>query len=362
MDASSPGIAMIDAHHGRQSVGLPIANGRPAPDHPGTLHVRCGSDIHGALKHAGFCGRFLEFSDPYCQGPVRRLDRDAFIEERAAFVDAAYGEHGASHRERLRAQYDDLDRAGRFERIVLWFEHDAFDQLILAYVLSRLPRVAAAVPIELICVDHVPGVERFIGLGQLSPAELIDLWNGHRRDVTTADHDAARLAWDALRDDNPARLAELAGDGNRAMRIMARALRRHLQELPDARDGLGLTQRLVLEIVEGEGPIPAGQVFRRLMMEREPLPFLGDLMFWHVVQDLATTREPVIAFDTDSRDQSWPRKKLSIESAGRCILRGDTDYLDLYDGRRWVGGIEVNRNGTTPRWDRESDRLAPTPG
>ena len=74
----------------RQCVGLPIGTARDAPDDPQTLHVRCGEDIHRALVQAGFAGRFLEFSDPYCQGPVRRLSREAFIAERAAFIDQAY--------------------------------------------------------------------------------------------------------------------------------------------------------------------------------------------------------------------------------------------------------------------------------
>ncbi len=362
MGASRRCTAMGERAGDWRTVGLPMATGAASLDHHRTLHVRCGSDIHHALTEAGFTGRFLEFSDPYCQGPVRRLARDAFIDERAAFLDAAYGEDGMSHRDRLAAEYDDLDRAGLFERVILWFEHDTYDQLILARVLSTLPGVVGDVPIELICVDEVPGVDRFIGLGQLAPAQLVELWHRHRREVTSADIETARAAFDALCDSDPTRLAGIAYRTDSPVPIMTRALRRHLEELPGAIDGLGLTQRLVLEIVDAEGPLTAGQAFRTLMMERETLPFLGDLMFWYVLRDVMATREPVLRLDADSRDQSWPRKKLSIARAGRCILGGEMDYLDLYEASRWVGGVKVTGHGTPPRWDRESERLVPTPG
>jgi hypothetical protein len=50
-----------------------ISDRAPAPDadRP-TVHLRCGSDIRESLRRAGFVGDFLEFSDPYCWGPVPR--------------------------------------------------------------------------------------------------------------------------------------------------------------------------------------------------------------------------------------------------------------------------------------------------
>ena len=48
--------------------------GRPlVPDSADMVHIRCGEDIRHGLKVAGFAGAFVEFSDPYCQGPVPRL-------------------------------------------------------------------------------------------------------------------------------------------------------------------------------------------------------------------------------------------------------------------------------------------------
>ena len=62
------------------------AIGRPGPavdaDLP-TLHVRCGSDIKGALEAARFGGDFLAVWDPFPVGPV--TDAPDWIAQRARF-------------------------------------------------------------------------------------------------------------------------------------------------------------------------------------------------------------------------------------------------------------------------------------
>ncbi|WP_315980869.1 DUF1835 domain-containing protein [Aliamphritea spongicola] len=60
------------------------------PDTPDTLHIRCGHDIEHGLKLAGFCGEYLAFTDPFCQGPVQDLPLDQLIALRSQFVAEAY--------------------------------------------------------------------------------------------------------------------------------------------------------------------------------------------------------------------------------------------------------------------------------
>jgi hypothetical protein len=76
-----------------------------APDSPATVHIRCGSDIHDALRATGFVGRFLEFSDPYCQGPVAALPLEPFVQSRSAFITRAYHLDEANTLARLNGQY-----------------------------------------------------------------------------------------------------------------------------------------------------------------------------------------------------------------------------------------------------------------
>lgn len=303
-----------------------------------TLHIRCGSDIEHTLRTAGFQGDFLEFSDPYCIGPLRDLPSEKLMRLRARFLADVSGmdEHDALGR--LRKGYAALNDLERYERVVLWFEHDSYDQLILAYLLHRLRTNSPRARIELVAVESIPGVERFIGIGQLAPDLLAWLWR-QRRPVGAPLLELGTCAWAALTADNPEPLEALIATGTPALPMMGRALARHLQELPAPDTGLGLTERLTLDIVRNHGPLPVGKAFSYLMRECEPLPYLGDLMFWWLLQPLITTSQPALEISDAHRE--WPRRRLALTELGQAILEGRRSWLDVTLGERWVGGIRV---------------------
>ena len=330
--------------------------GRPlVPDSAGMVHIRCGEDIRHGLKVAGFAGAFVEFSDPYCQGPVPRLDRDAFLDRRAGFIASSYEGPVKDARDRLKAEYDRVDALGAGDRVTLWFEHDSYDQLILARLLAHFSRLGARPDLQMICIDRVPGVPGFVGLGQLHPEVLLWLWENELKPVTDAQLALGAEVWNAVTDPDPTELARIARDGTPALPLMAPALRRHLQELPSARTGLGLTQTLALSILaEADGEsLPAGRIFHALMTRYEPLPFLGDLMFWHILQDLARGTEPVIVADPQTVDLPWPKRVYALTEAGRRVLDGMLDYLSIMGASRWVGGVDVRPHQPAWRWDEE---------
>jgi hypothetical protein len=312
-----------------------------SPDTEETRHLRCGSDIRQALKVAGFRGAFLEFADPVCQGPVPDLPMDAFLDRRAAFVAAAYGIADADARARMQREYEGLAEALGRQHVVLWFEHDSYDQLILAGVLAFLAAVPAGgrpPKLELICVDHVPGVPGFTGLGQLAPEMLLWLWDNSRQEVTEAQLDVGTVVWAALRAADPSGLVRMASGGTPPIPPMARALDRHLRELPSHKSGLSLTQQLVLRILAEEGPLTGGRLFNALMTRYEPLPFLGDLMFWHVLEDFAASSEDPF---TQSGTGEWAGRRLAPTAYGLALLAGEADYMMSYTGERWVGGVRI---------------------
>ncbi len=55
-----------------------------------------------------------------------------------------------------------------YDEVVLWFEHDLFDQLLLVRHLDWFSRRdLGRTALSLICVGEFPGFEPFHGLGQL---------------------------------------------------------------------------------------------------------------------------------------------------------------------------------------------------
>jgi len=315
-----------------------------------TLHIRCGTDIRGALVEAGFKGKFLEVSDPICRGPVPLEEPLAQI--RSRYISKAYLVPEAQIDLRLSRERTGLERARRHERVVLWFEHDSYDQLILARILAQLSDGALPRHLEAVIVDSVPGIERFVGLGMLSPAQLRDLWEV-RRPIGAAELAQGRRVWDALRLSHPTALHRLAERGCRAIPEMRPALRRHLQELPWSGDGLSLTQRLVLQAVAA-GKETGGAVFLHLHDHSERLPFLGDLMLWADIEELAAAEDPAINFP--DREINWPKRPLALTDTGRALLAGAMDWRNCGAEPRWIGGIEIA--STTPdwRWSEADDR------
>ena len=116
--------------------------------------------------------------------------------------------------------------------VVLWFENDLYDQLQLLQALA----LAGDSPLELIQADS--------DLGPLQPEELEELWP-QRRPVTLHTRALAREAWDAFRAPEPAGIAALLERDTSALPHLESALRRLLEELPDAKTGPSPTRTAI---------------------------------------------------------------------------------------------------------------------
>lgn len=307
-----------------------------ANDTPDTCHWRCGNDIQHSLQVAGFKGQLQMYADPLCMGPVPQLDGPSYRAVRANFISHAFNIAPEQTRQRQEAEYAALARLSQRMPGVLWCEADAYDQLFLLRVLAQLEQVPEN--LSLIAIDQVPGVQRFIGIGQLAPEVLAWLWP-QRRPVDAAMLILARDAWAAYRAPSPQAWAALAHARHAALPLLGPALLRQLQELPGINDGLSLTERLTLQILRDHGPMPMGKVFAVLMMEREPLPFLGDMMFYALLRPLIDGPRPLI--DQADAQLAWPQRTISLTALGEQVLAGQAYGLDLIGCERWVGGVRL---------------------
>jgi Domain of unknown function (DUF1835) len=331
-----------------------IDGNRRAPDgEMKTLHIRCGSDIQNTLQDAGFTGDFLEHAIPYCLGPVTtgpdryelmaRFLVDAFPDARGGLVYERELEGLSLGEQRLHRTAED------YERVVLWMEHDSWDQLVLVRLLAHYAQAKRPRVLELIAVNEFPGGERFIGLGQL-PTEALRLLWPTRKPVTGAQLSLGNDAWIALASDNPQHLAVLARSGTPALPIMAPALHRHLRELPSIENGLSLTEHLLLQVLS-EGSTTLNRVFLMMTAGREPLPWIGDLGMLHVVDDMLKAAEPVLVRTRPAPGEHWFRQQLATTDVGLAVLRGERDWHSLQSPPRWVGGVHVQPGLQGWRWD-----------
>ncbi|MFJ4141485.1 DUF1835 domain-containing protein [Pseudomonas sp. NPDC089734] len=321
-----------------------------ASDEARTVHWRCGNDIAHSLQLAGFKGSFQMLTDPLCMGPVQDLPAEAYRALRGQFISQAFGMAVGDTTRRLDDEYTHLKLLGSADHSVLWCEADAYDQLFLIRALAGLERLPPK--LELIEVDRVPGIQRFIGIGQLAPDVLAWLWP-QRRPVDEEALLLARQAWLAYCDASPVALAKLAHSPHDALPFLAPALLRQLQELPGVRDGLSLTERLALQVINEAGSMPFARVFAELMGKREPLPFLGDIMFHAMLRPLIDTPHPLLIESEGHLE--WPRRLLTITELGKQVLSGAAYWLEHATHERWVGGICI-RSGQ-PHWGIDQQAL-----
>jgi hypothetical protein len=236
--------------------------------------------------------------------------------------------------------------AGDYERVVLWMEHDSWDQLVLVRLLAHYANGKRPRVLELIAADEFPGSQRYIGLGQL-PSEALRLLWPSRKPVTPAQLNA----WNVLASDDPQPLATIARSGTPALPIMASALHRHLRELPSVENVLRLTQHLVLQILSEGGTFTLNRVWHLLQTEREPLPWIGDLGLLHVIEQMHKASEPVFNRIPAASGQSSFLQQLSITDVGRAVLRGERNWHSLRPPSRSVGGVHIQPGVAGWRWD-----------
>jgi hypothetical protein len=167
--------------------------------------------------------------------------------------DCGWGSRRAvlSSLERRDRQFAEALRDG--PQVVLWFEHDLYDQLQLLDALA-LAHPVGGFP-EVIVVGSFPGKPSFGGLGELTAEELETLWPT-RRTTTPEALDAAASAWDAFRATEPTALAEYAEHGSPQLPFLAPALQRLLEELPAPADGLSGTERRALQAIAADARTP----------------------------------------------------------------------------------------------------------
>lgn len=323
-----------------------------------TLHIRCGNDILHSLAIAGFTGDFLVFADPYVQGPVPQTKSlEGFLRIRAEFLAPWAGSKEAALA-RLKDEYGALERAGDYSRVALWFEHDSYDQLILARLLAHFAQTGSPPRnLQLVNVSHFPGVKRFQGLGHLPPDALRLVWRDFA-EVTGPQLSLGQRAWEALTSPSPEGLEAIAQSGTSALPALAPALKRHLRELPSENNGLGLTEELTLKVLTEKGPLQASKLFGWYQNHYEPLPFWGDLQYWKVLSGLAQAARPALSIaEPGASPSDW---HVQITALGEKLLEGSANWLDENHVRRWVGGVFIDSR-KPPVWcfEVKSNRVRP---
>ena len=322
------------------------------------LHITNGDESARRIREAGVPGEILPWRDALHEGPVPAgISTKELRELRARFIDAQGWWPMRSALADLTKRDDLLARAKGGDEIVLWFEHDLYDQLQLLQVLNDATLPARGVAkLSLIQADTY--------LTSLKPGAFEVLFPD-RQPVSAAQIELAHKAWKAFRSTDASTLSALLRQDTSALPHLEAALVRHLEEFPSVSNGLSRSEAQALEGVDG-GKKTLREAFKAAHHDREERVFMGDAVFASCLERLSRNAKPLLVLENGKpiiaprraaeADGFW-KSHARLTDTGHDVLACDKDWVKIHKMDRWVGGVRLLGNRVPWRWNDAAHEL-----
>ncbi len=315
------------------------------------LNVTNGDCAVDVMKKAGIAGDFLPWRDVLHDGPVPAdLSLEDLSKVRAEFI-IGKGWGGDDAETAIKQDFIDRDNQLNnyqdYEKVILWFEHDLYDQLQIIQILdwfahSFTQRQQGTTKLSMICTENY--------LGMQSPDEMKALMR-YESLVTKEQLTLASRAWSAFRStlsvDKPKQWQNLLNQDTSALPFLPflkGAIVRQLEEFPDHKTGLSRTAYQALKIF-AQGETRCGKVFGEYS-KTEERRFLGDVSFWGILDEMVNANPPLLVPKDSSQLQDSVKQTddLVITIIGKKVLKGKANMLDYYEADRWIGGTHLSKD------------------
>lgn len=339
------------------------------------LHITNGDSAGGTLRQTGLPGDILTWKDILHEGPTPAgLSLEQMSKIRAQFLaDSAMGPYEVVLADFLQRDTM-LSRFAAHNEVILWFEHDLYDQLQLIQILDWFAHHdLGRTTISLICINAFPGLANFTGLGQLDAAQLRSLYET-RHQLTEVEFRLGSEAWNVYCSPDPKALEAFLHKDTSTLPFLKAALQRHLEQFPALQSGLSRTEREILEVVASGIHKPL-EIFLATQAKEES-PFMGDSTFWLYLSTLSAGQKPFLkravgstfSFPTADPttghyDSAFLEQELVLTEEGRNALAGQVDWIKINRGiDRWLGGVHLHGQDAAWRWDIQRETLVQVQG
>ncbi len=327
------------------------------------LHVTNGSVALSRLHDLGLPGAIVPWDDVLHEGPVPGgLAPERLRRVRAEFLAIDWGDVAGIERA-LAGRDHALAGAVAGDEIVLWFEHDLYDQLQVLQVIDQVVQAQRSL--------GVPGARITAILADdylaAQPDDRLRAWFDARQPLSDEQREAAAEAWAAYCAPVPSLLTAFAHRG--AWASLRTSLHRHLQQFPAAANGLSRTEKQTL-VALAEGPRTLRETFRAANHDVEDAVFMGDAAWWWHIRPMLTSRRPLLRVEGDAppawHHPDWWRDddetpRLGLTDDGRQVMSGAADHVLINGIDRWLGGVHLVTapDGVEPvwRWDESAGAL-----
>jgi len=318
------------------------------------LHIVNGDSVGDKLRLGNIPGDILVWRELYSFGPVfKHMDEQDHRRIRACYLEHTLGIPEKEYIETCESQERKLKDFRKYDEIVLWFEHDLFDQTMLAYLLHWFKEQSLGnTKLSLLCIGAYPGIELFRGLGQLSTEQLETL-SGTWHTIGEEELMLGSMLWEAYTSDQPEKHQHMLEVDSSALPFARDAFAAHLARLPSVNNGLGIIEQTTLEAVAG-GTDKPHDLFRKVGDQLHTLG-MGDLEFWYYLAKMSEGADPLLVMDGTASFPDFKRavpqfqdRVLQVADRGRELLGGKADYACTGMIDKWVGGLHVQ--GANPLW------------
>ena len=303
------------------------------------LNIVNGDAIIERLKLAEVAGTFLPWQDFLHEGPVpESLSLEALSKIRAEYIsNKGLGSFDEIHQS-FKERNSTLNSFKKYQKIILWFETDLYDQLQFIQILDWFFKYASKSTLisYIICDKH---------LHTYAPKELNELLLYNREHISHTHYIIAKKAWAAFCSPTPEAWFKLQYDDISEIPFLKHTIIRMLEEYPNTINGLSRTAHQALLIIEGDIHHPQ-EIFERYQ-ESEELRFMGDVLFWDILKELANRGL------LNSRDEG---RDLRITSLGKEVIKGNLNWLNINQIDKWLGGVHLNQQNLWC-WDIKSKKI-----
>ncbi|CAG7625526.1 hypothetical protein PAESOLCIP111_02735 [Paenibacillus solanacearum] len=329
------------------------------------LHIVNGDSVAEKLRQGVVQGDILVWREIYPEGPVTVGPlRPEERELRASYLEQAMGIPSAEFIRLSEAQEIELSDFGKYKDVVLWFEHDLFDQTMLCYLLHWFARqTMGKTTLSLLSIGAFPGIELFRGLGQLSVSQLKTL-SGTWQSIGQAELALGSTVWEAYCAPDPEPLARLISEQHTAvLPFVHDAFQLHLSRFPSTFNGLGVVEQTTLELVL-RGVNRPTDLFEQAGNQLNDLG-MGDLQYWRCLALMSQGPAPLLTLeglDTTFPSYSAPSPSfrqctVAMTGLGERVLEGKEDWIAANGIDVRYGGVHLQGRSVPWRWDRTKQTI-----
>lgn len=357
------------------------------------LHITNGDCAGEMLESSSSIeGDVLCWRDLLHDGPVQALPYREYVAKRVEYLSTLLREGECSEAipmQKIESDFIERDlilsSLSTYDEIVLWFEHDLYDQLQLLEVCQRLSEKHKPLPdISLVSIDSHSEVPFFHGFGNLTIPMMEKLFL-QRQQLSQAQLEIGCELWASFVAESPEQLASFTRDKIAGWPFMAKALSRFCSEFPDVNTGLTLTQTYLLltllkapdelpaleynlKLAEQANALPEGitaeqryyeilmgpAVFRRIfnhLQQLETAPFMGDLSVRYELNRLIHATVPYVSVMQIDGESVY-----SLTHTGAEAIQGLRQWQQDNEIDYWRGGVHIT-NSSLWMWSEEEGKL-----